>query len=266
MDCPSEVDTEKILEKIGNKPCLQEKVKQVQIKQQLSKYIVYGLEPETAKEDIEKALFWNFGDLGDKNLNVLFPIKGKTGNTHWVFQTPLSIYHLLKKRKKNYRRTGKPIDYGNSRASRPTSSLENLQVSQDLGNNACQIIKRQGLFLYLLASTSSSSKQQKTLQLLNSKQTKDRFLLYQPIRLLSGNIHDTLQELDTILTNIGDEKALIGADVNAHRRVSGYKNEEHRGIEDLGHQLFLLNETNSPLNFREPRRKRMTLSLSHQEC
>ncbi|GBL80955.1 hypothetical protein AVEN_83051-1 [Araneus ventricosus] len=77
VNCPSEVDIEKILEKIGNKPFLQEQIKPVQIKQQLSKCIVYGLEPETTKKEIEKALDLNISDLGDKYFKVLSPSKGE---------------------------------------------------------------------------------------------------------------------------------------------------------------------------------------------
>ncbi|GBM62498.1 hypothetical protein AVEN_145983-1 [Araneus ventricosus] len=61
------------------------------------------------------------------------------------------------------------------------------------------------------------------------------------------------EELDAILTNIGDEKAYKGAELNAHIAVSGYKNEDQRKmqVEDflLGNQLFLFNEANSPPTF-----------------
>ncbi|GBM96125.1 hypothetical protein AVEN_153252-1 [Araneus ventricosus] len=40
-------------------------------------------------------------------------------------------------------------------------------------------------------------------------------------------------ELDAILTNIGDEKSLIGADYNAYSRIRGYKNEDPRGTQSL---------------------------------
>ncbi|GBO26579.1 hypothetical protein AVEN_79199-1 [Araneus ventricosus] len=62
-----------------------------------------------------------------------------------------------------------------------------------------------------------------------------------------SNIHDAL------LTNIGDENAHLGVDLNHHSRVWRYRNEDHRRmqVEDFltGRQFFLLNETKSPPTF-----------------
>ncbi|GBM88158.1 RNA-directed DNA polymerase from mobile element jockey [Araneus ventricosus] len=70
---------------------------------------------------------------------------------------------------------------------------------------------------------------------------------------------ETLQELHSILTDLGDERVLICADLNAHCRIWGYANEDTRGaqVEDflLAHQLYLLNETNSPPTFEHCGRK-----------
>ncbi|GBM95925.1 hypothetical protein AVEN_85277-1 [Araneus ventricosus] len=70
---------------------------------------------------------------------------------------------------------------------------------------------------------------------------------------------ETLQELHSILTDLGDERVLICADLNAHSRIWGYANEDTRGaqVEDflLAQQLFLLNETNSPPSFEHRGRK-----------
>ncbi|GBM57022.1 hypothetical protein AVEN_85494-1 [Araneus ventricosus] len=65
-------------------------------------------------------------------------------------------------------------------------------------------------------------------------------------------------ELDAILTNIVDEKALIGAHKKAHSRAWGYRNEDQRRMKVdylLDHQLFLLSETNSPPTFEHRRGK-----------
>ncbi|GBM91478.1 Putative protein in type-1 retrotransposable element R1DM [Araneus ventricosus] len=73
------------------------------------------------------------------------------------------------------------------------------------------------------------------------------------------NIMETLQELHSILTDLGDERVLICADLNAHSRIWGYANEDTRGaqVEDflLAQQLYLLNETNSPPTFEHCGRK-----------
>ncbi|GBL94762.1 hypothetical protein AVEN_244745-1 [Araneus ventricosus] len=73
------------------------------------------------------------------------------------------------------------------------------------------------------------------------------------------NIMETLQELHSILTDLGDERVLICADLNAHSRIWGYANEDTRGaqVEDflLAQQLYLLNETNSPPTFEHRDRK-----------
>ncbi|GBL80609.1 hypothetical protein AVEN_225289-1 [Araneus ventricosus] len=69
------------------------------------------------------------------------------------------------------------------------------------------------------------------------------------------NIHDTLQELDAILRNIGDKKALIGADLYAHSRVWGHKNEDQRGmqVEDFSWVINYFSSTKQiPPNFRAP--------------
>ncbi|GBO38903.1 hypothetical protein AVEN_253326-1 [Araneus ventricosus] len=70
---------------------------------------------------------------------------------------------------------------------------------------------------------------------------------------------ETLQELHSILTDLGDERVLICADLNAHSRIWGYANEDTRGaqVEDflLAQQLYLLNETNSPPTFEHRGRK-----------
>ncbi|GBN66058.1 hypothetical protein AVEN_88723-1 [Araneus ventricosus] len=73
---------------------------------------------------------------------------------------------------------------------------------------------------------------------------------------LYNNIHDTFQELDANLRNIGDEKALKGADLNAHRRVWGYRNEDQRGmqVEDflLGHPSRARRHSNKHEVMRKP--------------
>ncbi|GBN57421.1 hypothetical protein AVEN_10580-1 [Araneus ventricosus] len=60
---------------------------------------------------------------------------------------------------------------------------------------------------------------------------------------------ETLQELYSILTDLGDERVLICADLNAHSRIWDYVNEDTRGaqVEDflLDQQLYLLNEKTS---------------------
>ncbi|GBN25229.1 putative RNA-directed DNA polymerase from transposon X-element [Araneus ventricosus] len=74
------------------------------------------------------------------------------------------------------------------------------------------------------------------------------------------NIMETLQDLHSILTDLGDESVLICTDLNAHSRIWGYTNEDTRGaqVEDflLVQQLYLLNETNSPPTFEHRGRKR----------
>ncbi|GBL79201.1 hypothetical protein AVEN_44729-1 [Araneus ventricosus] len=70
---------------------------------------------------------------------------------------------------------------------------------------------------------------------------------------------EALQELDSILTELGDERVLICADLNAHSRIWGYTNEDTREaqMEDflLTHQLYFLKETNSPPTFEHCGRK-----------
>ncbi|GBL72358.1 hypothetical protein AVEN_115296-1 [Araneus ventricosus] len=65
-----------------------------------------------------------------------------------------------------------------------------------------------------------------------------------------NNIIETLQEFSSILTDLSDERVLIGADLNAHRRIWGYANEYTRGaqVEDflLAQQVYLLNQTPLP--------------------
>ncbi|GBN90249.1 hypothetical protein AVEN_121463-1 [Araneus ventricosus] len=72
-------------------------------------------------------------------------------------------------------------------------------------------------------------------------------------------IMETLQELHSTLTDLGDERVLICADLNAHSRIWGYANEDTRGaqVEDflLAQQLYLLNETNSSPTFQHRGRK-----------
>ncbi|GBM02945.1 hypothetical protein AVEN_269859-1 [Araneus ventricosus] len=48
---------------------------------------------------MEAALSQSFGEVHN-DLKVLFPIKGRTGKTHWVFQTPVYIYRQLRRRQK----------------------------------------------------------------------------------------------------------------------------------------------------------------------
>ncbi|GBO28782.1 hypothetical protein AVEN_245220-1 [Araneus ventricosus] len=59
--------------------------------------------------------------------------------------------------------------------------------------------------------------------------------------------------------NLGDERVLISADLNAHSRIWAYANEDTRGAQEedflLAQQLYLLNETNSPPTFRHCDRK-----------
>ncbi|GBM15967.1 hypothetical protein AVEN_108566-1 [Araneus ventricosus] len=99
VDCPGQQDIDKILERISNNPSLQEKIKPIHVRQNFPKCIIYGLEPEFTKEQMEEALSQSFGE-DHKDLKVLFPIKGRTGKTHWVFQTPVTIYRQLRRTQK----------------------------------------------------------------------------------------------------------------------------------------------------------------------
>ncbi|GBM33080.1 hypothetical protein AVEN_9625-1 [Araneus ventricosus] len=103
VDCPSQQDVDKILERIGKSPSLQEKIKPISIKKHLQKSVVYGLEPEFTREQIEASLSQSFGDV-HKDLKVLFPIKGRTGknakqSVKKCFQTPVYIYRQLRRQK-----------------------------------------------------------------------------------------------------------------------------------------------------------------------
>ncbi|GBM23743.1 hypothetical protein AVEN_271109-1 [Araneus ventricosus] len=98
VDCPSQQDVDKILERIGNNPSFQEEIQPISIKKHLPKCIVYSIEPEFTEEQMEAALLQSLGDV-HKDLKV-FPIKRRTCKTHWVFQTPVYIYRQLRKRQK----------------------------------------------------------------------------------------------------------------------------------------------------------------------
>ncbi|GBN07797.1 Putative protein in type-1 retrotransposable element R1DM [Araneus ventricosus] len=69
-----------------------------------------------------------------------------------------------------------------------------------------------------------------------------------------AELQDTAQDLANLLTKIGPEQALIGADMNAPSTLWGYANNSHRGniMEDLisGLNLHLLNEKNSEPTFQ----------------
>ncbi|GBO06866.1 hypothetical protein AVEN_74087-1 [Araneus ventricosus] len=172
VDCPSQQDVDKILGRIGNNPSLQEKIKPIRIKKHLTKCIVFGLEPEFTKEQMEASLSQSFGGVHE-DLKVLFPIKGRTALKIQTEQGPLAVISAY-------------------------SSPYN-------------------------------------------------------------NIMETLQELDCILTNLGDGRFLIYPDLNAYSRAWGYDNEDTRGaqVEDflLAQQFCLLNETNSPHKFEHCGRK-----------
>ncbi|GBN38338.1 hypothetical protein AVEN_186247-1 [Araneus ventricosus] len=81
-----------------------------------------------------------------------------------------------------------------------------------------------------------------------------------PVNLISAysspysELEDTAQDLANILTKIGPEQALIGADMNAPSTLWGYANNSSRGnvMEDLisGLSLHLLNEKNSEPTFQ----------------
>ncbi|GBM69801.1 hypothetical protein AVEN_113722-1 [Araneus ventricosus] len=70
---------------------------------------------------------------------------------------------------------------------------------------------------------------------------------------------ETLQELESILTDLDDQNVLICADLNAHSSVCRYAKEYKRRahVEDflLEQQLYLLNETNSQPTFEHCCRK-----------
>ncbi|GBL72357.1 hypothetical protein AVEN_115295-1 [Araneus ventricosus] len=113
VDCPSQQDVDKILERIGNNPSLK-KIMPIPIKKHLPKRIIYGLEKEFTKEEMEAALSQTFKDI-HKDLKVLFLIKGRTGKIHWVFQTPVYIYRQLRRKQKlTIESTRKPIQSNNS--------------------------------------------------------------------------------------------------------------------------------------------------------
>ncbi|GBL99275.1 hypothetical protein AVEN_177310-1 [Araneus ventricosus] len=69
-----------------------------------------------------------------------------------------------------------------------------------------------------------------------------------------AELQDTAQDLANLLTKIGPEKALIGADMNAPSTLWGYANNSPSGniMEDLisGLNLHLLNEKNSEPTFQ----------------
>ncbi|GBO42403.1 hypothetical protein AVEN_39499-1, partial [Araneus ventricosus] len=81
-----------------------------------------------------------------------------------------------------------------------------------------------------------------------------------PVNLISAysspyaELQDTAQDLANLLTKIGPEQALIGADMNAPSTLWGYANNSPRGniMEDLisGLNLHLLNEKNSEPTFQ----------------
>ncbi|GBN37473.1 hypothetical protein AVEN_152642-1 [Araneus ventricosus] len=81
-----------------------------------------------------------------------------------------------------------------------------------------------------------------------------------PVNLISAysspfaEVQDTAQYLANLLTKIGPEQALIGADMNAPSTLWGYANDSPRGniMEDLmsGLNLHLLNEKNSEPTFQ----------------
>ncbi|GBO07208.1 hypothetical protein AVEN_198473-1 [Araneus ventricosus] len=85
-------------------------------------------------------------------------------------------------------------------------------------------------------------------------------LVLGPVNLISAyssphaELLDTAQELANILTKIGPEQALIGADMNVPITLWGYANNSPKGntMEDLisGLNLHLLNEKNSEPTFQ----------------
>ncbi|GBL72608.1 hypothetical protein AVEN_127870-1 [Araneus ventricosus] len=93
--------------RIINIPSLPEKIKPIHVRQNVPKCIVYGLEPEFTKDQMEEALSQSFVKE-HKDMKVMFPIKGRTRKIHWVFQTPGTIYRQLRRRQK-LTMTGKPI-------------------------------------------------------------------------------------------------------------------------------------------------------------
>ncbi|GBO01115.1 hypothetical protein AVEN_160579-1 [Araneus ventricosus] len=64
---------------------------------------------------------------------------------------------------------------------------------------------------------------------------------------------ETLQELDSVLIDLSDERVLICVDLNAHSRIWFYANENiiRAQVEDflVAQQLYLLNEKTPLLNF-----------------
>ncbi|GBO34180.1 hypothetical protein AVEN_116922-1, partial [Araneus ventricosus] len=79
-----------------------------------------------------------------------------------------------------------------------------------------------------------------------------------PVNLISAysspyaELQDTAQDLANLLTKIGPEQALIGADMNARSTLWGYASNSPRGIimEDLISGLHLLKEKNSEPTFQ----------------
>ncbi|GBN96432.1 Putative protein in type-1 retrotransposable element R1DM [Araneus ventricosus] len=77
-----------------------------------------------------------------------------------------------------------------------------------------------------------------------------------PVTIISAysspydNIQDTLQEIQEIITSLAGEKIVIGADLNGHNTLWGYRDNDTRGNDVfdflLANSLYLLNSQDAP--------------------
>ncbi|KAF8777628.1 Delta and Notch-like epidermal growth [Argiope bruennichi] len=81
-----------------------------------------------------------------------------------------------------------------------------------------------------------------------------------PITIISAysspaqDVSTTLQEIQEIITSLPEEKIIIGADLNGHNTLWGYRSNDNRGNEVLdfilANNLYILNKSDAPPTFQ----------------
>ncbi|XP_055950836.1 uncharacterized protein LOC129984909 [Argiope bruennichi] len=81
-----------------------------------------------------------------------------------------------------------------------------------------------------------------------------------PISIISAysspaqDVSTALQEIQEIITSLPEEKIIIGADLNGHSTLWGYKSNDNRGNEvldfNLANNLYILNKSDAPPTFQ----------------
>ncbi|KAF8786034.1 hypothetical protein HNY73_011510 [Argiope bruennichi] len=180
----------------------------------LPSLIIYDLPNDTTNKDVQTALkaYTNM----QEDMRLRFKMKGRReGTSHWVLETPGEVLHTLKQLKKI------PINWSMYQM-KEFFHVKRCSTCQAYGHTAfskeCKFTTPFcGCCGYRHHSRSCRSEDSNCIN------------CYESNRLRAQDVSTTLQEIQEIITSLPEEKIIIGADLNGHSTLWGYRSNDNRG-------------------------------------